>query len=546
MNLFGFEISRRIKKSSEKQSGEQQEAITLPSFSNPPEPDTAYIDGGYASGYFGQVLDIEGVNFTSEADLIQKYRTAASQPECDTAINDIVNASIVSDSDDAPVNIILDKSDLPDNIKDLIREEFKTVLRLLSFNFEGHDIFRRWYIDGKIYYHLMVDPKNTRKGIQEVRMIDPIRIKKIKEYTAHTDKASGEKVRKITSEYYLYTEDSSGGAAGSGLKIDPNSVVYVPSGILDNTGKISISHLHKCVKLVNQLRMMEDALVIYRISRAPERRVFYIDVGNLQKGKAEEYVQGIMSRYRNKLIYDASSGEIQEDRKSMSILEDFWLPRREGGRGTEITTLPGGENLGQIDDVVFFQKKLYRALNIPVSRLDPEGGAFNIGRVSEISREEVKFQKFINRLRRRFSTLFIDMLRVQCLLKNICTEEDWEEIKESIAVDYIEDNFFSELKDFEILKERISMLDAIQTHIGKYYSEKWVKSNILNLSDEEIERMDLENVVEPPEEEEPESEVDDMGMGFDSGSEEPFESPPVETEPEEIPAEEPEAAPPEV
>jgi hypothetical protein len=386
----------------------------------------------------------------------------------------------------------------------LIREEFQNITKLLSFNFSGHDIFRRWYIDGKLYYHLLIDPDNIKKGIQEVRLIDPLKIKKIKEVKTKTNPDTGIKTHYVAKEYFLYSDDL--GSHTTAIKIDPTSIVYVPSGNLDDNGKFAVSYLHKSVKLVNQLRIMEDALVIYRISRAPERRIFYIDIGNLPKGKAEQYVQGIMSRYRNKLVYDATSGEVKDDRKAMSMLEDFWLPRREGGRGTEISTLPGGENLSQIDDVIFFQKKLYRSLNVPVGRLDVEGSQYGVGRASEISREEVKFQKFINRLRKKFSVLFIDMLKVQCLLKNICTEAEWPEIRESISVDYIEDNFFSELKDFEILGERLNMLDQIQPHIGKYYSDKWVRSNILNMSEEDVERMEAEIA------DEPEPEEDDLGF----------------------------------
>jgi hypothetical protein len=487
MKLFGYELSKLIDK---KKSSED---YNLPSFSAPIENDgTSVMASSSASGYYGHVLDIDGASLTNEKDVILKCRSAASQPECDAAISDIVNAAIVSDSDGMPINIIMNNLDQPESIKKKIRDEFNELLKILSFNYNGYDIFRRWYIDGKIYYHIMFDPSKPKEGIKELRSIDPLKIKKIKEITNKVDKATGIKTTEVSSEYFLYSEDwsSTSGSAG-GVKIDLNSIVYVPSGILDETGKTATSYLNKSVKLVNQLRMMEDALVIYRISRAPERRIFYIDVGNLPKGKAEEYVQGIMAKYRNKLIYDANTGEIRDDRKSMSMLEDFWLPRREGGRGTEISTLPGGDNLSQIEDVVFFQKKLYRSLNIPVNRLEGETG-FNVGRASEISREEVKFQKFINRLRKKFSILFVDLLRVQLLLKGIIAEDDWKNIKENISIDYVEDNFFSELKDFEIMRERITMLDSLEQHIGKYYSKKWVRSNILNMSDDEIEKMDDE------------------------------------------------------
>jgi hypothetical protein len=518
MKLFGYEISKIIDKK------KPSEGSTVPSFSAPIENDgTSILTSSNAAGYYGQILDIDGASLTNEKDIVLKCRSASTQPECDTAISDIVNAAIVSDSDGAPVNIVLDKLDQPDSIKKKIREEFNTILKLLSFNYNGYDIFRRWYIDGKLYYHLMIDNKKPKEGIKEIRSIDPLKIKKIKEVTSKIDKATGIKTAEVTGEYFLYSEDFSSSTGAGGIKIDPNTVVYVPSGILDESGKYSSSYLYKSVKLVNQLRMMEDALVIYRISRAPERRIFYIDIGNLPKGKAEEYVQGIMAKYRNKLIYDANTGEIRDDRKSMSMLEDFWLPRREGGRGTEITTLPGGDNLSQIEDVIFFQKKLYRSLNIPINRLEGETG-FNMGRVSEISREEVKFQKFINRLRKKFAVLFIDTLRMQLLLKGIITPEDWTEIKENISIDYIEDNFFSELKDFEIMKERISMLDTVSSHIGKYYSDKWVRSNILNQSDEEIEKMDEEIAAEKPSEEAApeESSGEEESVNFESTSDDTY------------------------
>lgn len=500
MKIFGLDISRKIK-----EIDDTPEKEKVSSFAPPVETDgSQVISGNSTSGYYGQTLDLDDVSVGNERDAILKYRAAAIQPECDNAISDIINGAIVADNAGTPVNLNTDALDIPDNVKDSIRQEFQNVCKLLSFNFNGHDIFRRWYIDGKLYYHLLIDPDNIKKGIQEVRMIDPLKIKKIKEVKTKTNPDTGIKTHYIAREYFLYSDDL--GSHTTAIKIDPTSIVYVPSGNLDDNGKFAVSYLHKSVKLVNQLRIMEDALVIYRISRAPERRIFYIDIGNLPKGKAEQYVQGIMSRYRNKLVYDATSGEVKDDRKAMSMLEDFWLPRREGGRGTEITTLPGGENLSQIDDVVFFQKKLYRSLNVPVGRLDVEGSQYGVGRASEISREEVKFQKFINRLRKKFSVLFIDMLKVQCLLKNICTEAEWPEIRESISVDYIEDNFFSELKDFEILGERLNMLDQIQPHIGKYYSDKWVRSNILNMSEEDVERMEAEIA------DEPEPEEDDLGF----------------------------------
>ena len=484
MKIFGFEITKRLGKSSD-------DDTPLQSFALPVDNEgAAYVSAANsAAGYYGQILDIDGGSLNNEKDLILRYRAAAVQPECDAAITEIVNGAIISDSDGAPVNLVLDNVDLNDGIKKKIHEEFNRVLQLLAFNYNGYDMFRRWYIDGRIYFYLIMDPKKPKEGIKEIQQIDPLKIKKIKEVSTKIDKVTGIKTSEITDEYFMYTDDFNSNAGVSGLKIDPNAIVYAPSGVLDENGKVSISHLHKAVKLVNQLRMMEDALVIYRIARAPERRIFYIDIGNLPKGKAEEYVQGIMAKYRNKLMYDANTGEIRDDRKTMSMLEDFWLPRREGGRGTEITTLPGGENLSQIEDVIYFKKNLYKSLNVPSGRLESES-MFSVGRTTEISREEVKFQKFINRLRRKFSLIFIDILRVQLILKGIITQNDWDAIRENCSVDYIEDNFFSELKDFEILKERIGMLDTIQPQIGKYYSDKWVRSNVLNQSEDEVEKMD--------------------------------------------------------
>ena len=517
MNLFGFEISKKIEKTVE-------DEYDLKSFAPPLESDgTAIVNSSSTSGYYGQVLDLNGAMVTNEKDLILKYRNAASQPECDSAVSDIVDASIVNDSDGSPVNLVLDNVELPENIKDKIHEEFKIILKLLDFNYNGPDIFRRWYIDGKIYYHLMIDNEKSKDGIREIRQIDPLRIKKVKEITTKIDKVSGVKTSSVSGEYFLYSDDFNGspglGNTTNGIRIDPNTVVYVPSGLLDETGCVSISYLHKATKIVNQLRMMEDSLVIYRMARAPERRIFYIDIGNLPKGKAEEYVQGIMAKYRNKLVYDVSTGEMRDDRKTMTMLEDFWLPRRDGGRGTEITTLPGGENLGQIDDVIFFQRKLYNSLNVPPNRLE-SATAYNIGRSTEITRDEVKFQKFVNRLRKKFSVLFISMLKVQLILKGIITIDDWDDIRENIAVDYLEDNFFSELKDFEIMNERITMLNSIEDKIGKYYSEKWVRSNILNQSDEDIEKMDEQIALEAAaklEPKEPQSDMSDDG-DFDMGS----------------------------
>lgn len=494
MKLFGFEISKSIGKKNK--TDDDQDRIK--SFAGPyGSDDAAIISSSSTSGYYGQVLNIDGGAFNTEKELILKYRSASTQPECDNAITEIVNAAIVDDNDEeSPVRLSLESLDLSQTVKNKIQEEFSNVVSLLNFNYNGSDIFRRWYIDGRLYYHKIIDPNKIKEGIKEIRLIDPLRIKKVKEVKTKIDKSTGVKTVEVSGEYYVYSDDISSQIASNtssmsnGIKIDTEVITYVPSGIFDEAGRV-ISYLHKSTKLVNQLRMMEDALVIYRISRAPERRIFYIDIGNLPKGKAEEYVQGIMAKYRNKLVYDANTGEVSDDRKSMSMLEDFWLPRREGGKGTEITTLPGGQNLSEIEDVLFFQKKLHRSLNVPQNRLDSDS-IFNMGRVSEISREEVKFQKFVNGLRKKFSVLFVDVLRTQLILKGIITSDDWSAINKSLVIDYIEDNYFSELKNFEILKERISTVDQLGDKIGKYYSERWVRTHILNQSEEDIEKMDEE------------------------------------------------------
>jgi hypothetical protein len=440
-----------------------------------------------AGGYYGQYLDLEGDAAKTDVDLIRKYRIAAEQPECDMAIENIVNESIIHEYNEKPVDLNVDDLEQPSSIKKAIKEEFDHVLRLLNFNLNGQDIFRRWYVDGRLYYHIIVDEENPRNGIQEIRGVDALRIRKVREIKEETDPVTGARVVRTLDEYYLYQD---GGLQKSdvGLKINKDAICYITSGILDASRKRVLSPLHKALKPVNQLRMMEDALVIYRLSRAPERRIFYIDVGNLPKGKAEEYMRTIMNQYRNKLVYDAQTGEIRDDRKHMSMLEDFWLPRREGGRGTEITTLPGGDNLSQIEDILFFQKKLYRSLNVPISRLEPDNG-FNLGKSSEITRDEVNFQKFIDKLRKKFSAVFMELLRTQLLLKNVITEEDWDELKEHIRVDFRRDNFFSEMKDAEILAGRIEQLNAITPFVGKYYSENWVRRNVLRQTEEDIEEM---------------------------------------------------------
>ncbi len=477
--LFGFRIER-----SKKGEGGGQ------SFTSPTSDDgTIEVAGG---GFFGQVLDFDGRQ-KSDYDLIRRYRDIAQQPECDTAVDDIVNEGIVSNESDQAVQITLDRLPYPDKIKRKIRKEFSEVLRLLHFEQKGHDIFRRWYVDGRIYYHKIIDPKDPRKGITELRWIDASKIKKVREVKKKIDpKTCIEMVEKF-EEYFLYNETSVYGGGhsvdtGQGLKIAADSITYVPSGLIDgNSGRV-LSYLHKAIKPVNQLRMIEDALVIYRISRAPERRIFYIDVGNLPKVKAEQYLKDVMNRYRNKLVYDATTGEIRDDRNHMSMLEDFWLPRREGGRGTEITTLPGGSNLGEIDDITYFQRKLYRSLNVPISRMDTESG-FSLGRATEITRDELKFTKFVQRIRKKFVPLFTDVLKTQLLLKGIIAPDDWNEMQEHIQYDFLQDGHFAELKDAELLDNRIQTLDAIQSYIGTFFSKEYVLKKVLRMNDADIDEM---------------------------------------------------------
>ena len=473
VDVFGFEIKRKEKSPT---------AIVEPSSD----------DGTYdavSGGFYSAVMDTDGRSRT-EDDLIRRYRDIAIQPECDSAIEDIVSEAIASDERDMCVSISLDNLKYSQNIKNKIREEFENVLKLLDFDTKAHDIFRRWYVDGRIFYHKIIDSKNPRMGIQSVRYVDPRKIKKVRE----TDKtgSKGVDVVKNIKEYYLY--NPAGGSinnATTGLRLTLDSVTYCPSGLIDMHKGTVLSYLNKAIKPVNQLRMIEDAVVIYRISRAPERRIFYIDVGNLPKIKAEQYLRDVMNRYRNKLVYDASTGEIRDDRNQMSMLEDFWLPRREGGRGTEITTLPGGSNLGEIDDITYFQRKLYRSLNVPISRLEAEQN-FSLGRSTEITRDELKFTKFVARLRKKFSVIFTDMLRTQLVLKGVIADEEWKDMKEHIQYDFLQDNNFTELKNAELMRERLEMLGQVESYVGQYFSKSWVKKNVLKFTDEEIEEMDNE------------------------------------------------------
>ena len=477
LTLFGFEIKRANKKADKE---------LLPSIVPPLDEDGAgYVTA--AGAHFGTYVDIDGSDKTKDdQQLILQYRAVAVHPEVDAAVEDIINESISSSGDEQNVALVLDKVEAPDNIKKQITEEFDNIYRMIQFGEQGHDMFKRWYIDGRMYHHLVIDDKNPKAGIQEVRPIDASKIRKVKQVKKEKDPVSGVSIIKNVEEFFIYQEKP--GAQTQGVKLTTDSVSYVTSGLLDERRKKVVSHLHKALKPINQLRMMEDSLVIYRLARAPERRIFYIDVGNLPKGKSEEYMKNIMAKYRNKLVYDASTGAIKDDRKHMSMLEDFWLPRREGGRGTEISTLPGGENLGQIDDIIYFQKRLYRALNVPVNRLEQES-QFSLGRSTEINRDELKFQKFIDRLRSRFNHFFFNILKKQLILKGIITEEDWNEWSNDIVVDYIRDNHFTELRDAELLRERLQTLDVMQQYVGEFYSKEWVMKNVLQFDDDDIKQM---------------------------------------------------------
>ena len=478
MKLFGFELKRSNKKDPNKENDK------LPSI----VPKTDDDGAGYvtASGsHYGQYIDINGDNAKDNAELIMKYRGIAQHPEVDAAIEDIVNESISGSEQESPVQINLDGVETSDKIKKMITDEFYDICSMLNFNELGHDMFRSWYIDGRLVHHLVVNESNMKAGIQEIRPVDSAKVRKVKEVKYKKDTQTNAKIVDKTEEFYVFQEKNQ---TQSAVRLSPDSVSYITSGLTDPTKKRVVSYLHKAIKPINQLRMMEDSLVIYRLARAPERRIFYIDVGNLPANKAEQHMKDIMNRYRNKLVYDASTGNLKDDRKHMSMLEDFWLPRREGGRGTEISTLPGGENLGQIDDIVYFQKRLYRSLNVPIARLEQES-QFSLGRSTEISRDEVKFQKFIDRLRKRFSSLFIGILKKQLILKGIITEQDWNEWKNDIQVDFIRDNHFTELKDAEILTNRLQTLDQVSQYVGEYFSREWVMKNVMMMSDEDIDEM---------------------------------------------------------
>ena len=455
-------------------------------------------DGAYeispTGGYFGQYMDVHGDKYKSDKDLIMKYRSVASYPEVDMAIEDICNEAITEESG-VIAKLNLDNLDQSDKVKELIQDEFERILSLTNFKDTAYDIFRRWYIDGRLFYHVIINDSKLDAGIIEMRQVDPTKIRKVKETEKVKDPKTGAELVKEVGEYYLYQDDQMT-QSGEGLRINTDAIIQVNSGLLNEERNKVIGYLNKALKPINQLSMMEDSLVIYRISRAPERRIFYIDVGNLPKGKAEEYLNNTMNRYRNKIVYDPTTGNIKDEKVHRNIMEDFWLPRREGGRGTEIDTLPGGQNLGEIEDIQYFQQKLYRALNVPMSRLT-EADAFSVGRSSEITRDELKFQKFIDRCRTKFSTLFYEALKRQLILKKIIVPSDWINIREDIVVEYSRDNYYSELKDAEILKERIETVQMMDEYIGTFWSKDWVRRNILKLTDDEIKDIAKQNVDDP-------------------------------------------------
>ncbi len=477
--LFGFSISRLKKQSDPKQS-----------FTTAPADDgTQTIAAG---GYFGQYLDMEG-NSKTEADLIRRYREISLHPECDLAIEDIVNEAIVANEEKEAVRVNVNHLPYGKDVRRKIEDEFKEVLRLMQFNTKGHDIFRRWYVDGRIFYQKVIDRNSTMKGITELKYLDPRKIKRIREVRKkRPEGVTGPNMLTVVDEfveYYLFNEKGVVNSTSGGIKIAPDTIAYCPSGLIDQNKNMVLSYMQKAIKPVNQLRMIEDATVIYRIARAPERRIFKIDVGNLPKQKAEQYLRDVMARYRNKLVYDASTGEIRDDRNYMSMLEDFWLPSREGGRGTDITTLPGGQNLGEINDIEYFRSKLYRSLNVPVSRLESNSG-FNMGRASEITRDELKFTKFVQRLRKKFTELFNDILRTQLILKGIINEEDWQSVRDSITYDFLQDGHFAELKHTEMMRERLALANEMRDYIGKFYSVEYVRKNILKQNEREMEDID--------------------------------------------------------
>jgi hypothetical protein len=489
VKLFGFTLGRK--------DIVQPQLPEQPSFTLPTE---SMDDGAVnitSTAHYGTYVDLEG-SVRNEIELVTRYREMANHPELEMAIDDIVNEAITHDETGKVANIVLDKLQQPESIKKKILEEYNNIQKMLNFSNLADDLFKRWYIDGRINFHIVVDEKTPKEGIKELRYIDPRKIRKVREIKKERDPKTGAQIIASIAEYYVYNDKGSTtqtytSNVNAGLRIAPESIINVNSGLMDAKNTFVISYLHKAIKPLNQLRMIEDAIVIYRLSRAPERRIFYIDVGNLPKGKAEQYLRDVMVKYRNKMVYDAATGELRDDRKHMSMLEDFWLPRREGGKGTEITTLPAGQNLGELEDVKYFRQKLLQSLNVPISRLEPQqGGMIGVGRTSEVTRDEVKFAKFIQRLRNKFSQIFDQALRVQLVLKGICTQEEWEDFKEAIYYDFLKDNNFTEMRDAELLRERVGLLQTVDPYIGRYYSAKWVRKNILQMNDEDIQQMEKE------------------------------------------------------
>ena len=511
-NLFGFQITRTAK-----DKGEQPTFVL-------PEP-----EGGATTtaGFYSEFLDIEGQT-KNEYDLIRKYRSTAEHPECDLAIEDIINEAVNTEESRATISILTDDLPYSSKIKTRIKLEFDQIIRLLDFNNTAHDIFRRWYIDGRLYYHKIIDETDPKRGIVELRNVDATKIKKIRKVDNRAT-AKGSPSLEIIDEYFIYNEKGISSATSGSLKITTDAICYVPSGLHDPSKNLVLSYLQKAIKPVNQLRMIEDAVVIYRIARAPERRIFYIDVGNLPKIKAEQYLKDVMNRYRNKLVYNSSTGEIRDDRNQMSMLEDFWLPRREGGRGTEITTLPGGTNLGEIEDVLYFRNKLYRSLNIPASRLEEPSPGFNLGRGAEITRDEVKFTKFVQKLRRRFNALFQDLLKTQLLLKGVITDEDWPVIRDNVVFAYLKDGHYAEMRDMDLLRDRLEILNTIEPYIGDWFSKEYVQKHVFRMTEDEIAGM-KDSIAAEPQPDLDDDEDDDEGGGDDSDAGDGGED---EAEPEE-------------
>jgi hypothetical protein len=489
MNIFGFNITRE-------KPPETEKSFVAPS-------DEGGVESIRAGGYYGTYLDLEGVA-KNEAELIKRYRDISMMADVDTAIQDIIDDAIANQSDEDPVTLVTDKLSVSDSVKEQIQDEFENLTEMLDFKNRSHDYFRRWYVDGRLYFHKVIDTANPKKGIRDIRYIDPRKITKIKEVKKEKNDQGVQFVKSV-EEFYIFNDKGLASRPGqykaetndSALKITKDAITYVPSGLVDQDKNSSLSYLHKAIRPANQLRMMENAVVIYRITRAPERRIFYVDVGNLPTNKAEQYLKDIMDRYRNKLVYDANTGEVRDDKKFMSMLEDFWLPRREGSSGTSIDTLPAGQNLGQIEDVEYFQKKLYQSLNIPVSRLEQQAG-LNFGRSAEINRDELKFSKFVSRLRRKFGVMFDDLLKTQLILKNIITEEDWIDIKDDLMYDFAQDAYYTESKNQELLRSRVEVLNGMSSYVGTLFSKTYIQKKVLMLTDEEIESIEKDLQLEQP------------------------------------------------